>query len=132
MAQSMVEYLRSDMECEGLLECLHGLTDLDRETFQVLVRADDPMTVDELVEGVDRERSTVYRSVQRLLEAGLVTKAQVNYEHGGYYHVYQPTDAEEIAANMQRLLNDWYAKMGQLIAEFEDKYEDAPTLAVED
>jgi predicted transcriptional regulator len=26
---------------------------------------------------------------------------------------------------MQRMLNDWYAKMGQLIQEFEDKYQDA-------
>ena len=24
---------------------------------------------------------------------------------------------------MQRMLNDWYAKMGQLIREFEDKYD---------
>jgi predicted transcriptional regulator len=24
---------------------------------------------------------------------------------------------------MQRMLNDWYAKMGQLIREFEEKYE---------
>jgi len=24
---------------------------------------------------------------------------------------------------MQRMLNDWYAKMGQLIQEFENKYE---------
>jgi predicted transcriptional regulator len=33
---------------------------------------------------------------------------------------------------MQRMLNDWYAKMGQLIQEFEDKYErseaSAPTV----
>jgi predicted transcriptional regulator len=25
---------------------------------------------------------------------------------------------------MQRMLNDWYAKMGQLIQEFRDKYDD--------
>ena len=25
---------------------------------------------------------------------------------------------------MQRMLNDWYAKMGQLIQEFEDKYDE--------
>ena len=120
------------MECEGLLDTLHGLKELDRECFTVLVAAEGPMTVDELAEGVDRERSTVYRAVQRLLDAGLVSKEQVNYEQGGYYHVYQPVDAEAIAADMQRTLNDWYAKMGQLIAEFETKYEDPPALAVED
>jgi predicted transcriptional regulator len=28
---------------------------------------------------------------------------------------------------MQRMLNDWYAKMGQLIQEFENKYEESET-----
>jgi predicted transcriptional regulator len=123
----MAEYLRADMECEGLLECFHGLKDLDRRVFQVLVDADERLTVDQIADRVQRERSTAYRSVQRLLQAGLVQKDQVNYEQGGYYHVYRPTDAEEVTDDMQRMLNDWYAKMGQLIQEFRDKYDDVET-----
>ncbi|KAB1198880.1 MULTISPECIES: helix-turn-helix domain-containing protein [Haloferax] len=120
----MVEYLQSDMQCEGLLECLHGLKQLDRRCFEVLVETEDPMTVDEVAEAVERERSTAYRSIQRLLQAGLIQKEQVNYEHGGYYHVYLPTDPNEVADDMQRMLNDWYAQMGTLIQEFRDKYDD--------
>jgi predicted transcriptional regulator len=120
----MAEYLRADMECEGLLECFHGLKDLDREVFESLVDAEGRLTVDEIAERVDRERSTAYRSVQRLLQSGLVQKEQVNYEQGGYYHVYRPVSAEEVTEDMQRMLNDWYAKMGQLIQEFRDKYDE--------
>ncbi|WP_049902864.1 helix-turn-helix domain-containing protein [Halococcus agarilyticus] len=133
MPDSMAEYLRADMECEGLLECFHGLTDLDRDCFEVVVSHDNALTVDEIAEEVDRERSTVYRSLQRLLQAGFVQKEQVNYEQGGYYHVFRPTDPDVVADEMQRMLNDWYAKMGQLIGEFRTKYEpsDQPTAAVE-
>ncbi|MFC6836809.1 helix-turn-helix domain-containing protein [Halomarina ordinaria] len=126
MADSMSEYLKQDMECEGLLECIHGLKELDKEVFRVLVEHDDPLTVDEVATAVDRERSTAYRAVQRLLQTGFVQKEQVNYEQGGYYHVYRPTDPDVVADEMQRMLNDWYAKMGQLIAEFRDKYEETP------
>ena len=122
MADSMVNHLQQDMQCEDLLQCFHGLKALDREVFSVLVEAEDPLTVDEIAEAVDRERSTAYRSVQRLMQAGFIQKEQVNYEQGGYYHVYLPVNAEEIADDMQRTLNDWYAQMGQLIQEFEDKY----------
>ncbi len=111
------------MECEGLLECFHGLKQLDKECFQSLVDADEPLTVDEIAEAVDRERSTAYRAVQRLLQTGFIQKEQVNYDQGGYYHVYSPTDPTKIANDMQRMLNDWYAKMGQLIQEFETKYD---------
>jgi predicted transcriptional regulator len=127
MADSMSEYLQQDMDCEGLLECVHGLKELDRECFGVVVAADEPLTVDEVAERVDRERSTAYRSIQRLLRTGFVRKEQVNYDHGGYYHVYRPADPDRVADDMQRMLNDWYAKVGQLIAEFREKYDEAGT-----
>jgi len=122
MAGSLADYLEQDMECEGLLECFHGLKDLDRECFLALVDSEDPLTVDEVAERVNRERSTAYRAIQRLDKAGFVRKKQVNYEQGGYYHVFSPRDPDELADEMQRLLNDWYAQMGQLIHEFREKY----------
>jgi predicted transcriptional regulator len=125
----MSEQLQQDMECEGLLECFHGLKQLDRDCFEVLVNAEEPLTVDEIGDAVDRERSTAYRSVQRLLNTGFIRKEQINYEQGGYYHVYSPTDPSQITDDMQRMLNDWYAKMGQLIREFENKYEGAESTA---
>ena len=123
MANSMSEYLKQDMECEGLLECIHGLKRLDTEIFVLLTEQSEPITVDEVAELVDRERSTAYRSIQRLIKSGFVQKEQVNYEQGGYYHVFRPTDPDEIADDMQRMLNDWYAKMGQLIGEFRTEYD---------
>ncbi|WP_255149083.1 helix-turn-helix domain-containing protein [Halorarius halobius] len=130
MGDSIGEMLREDMACEGLLECFHGLKALDREVFAVLVDAEEPLTVDEIAEAVDRERSTAYRSVRRLKDTGFVRKEQVNYDQGGYYHVFTPADPDQVADEMQRMLNDWYAQMGQLIAEFREKYEDADALAV--
>lgn len=126
MADSLSEMLRQDMQCESLLECFHGMGDLERRVFGTVVEAEEPMTIDELAEAVDRERSTTYRAVRRLREAGFIQREQINYEQGGYYHVYKAVDGDEIAEDMQRLLNDWYAQMGQLIDEFRQKY-DEPT-----
>ena len=130
MAKSMVEQLQQDMVCEGLLECIHGLKQLDKDCFQAMVESNEPLTIDEVAHRVERERSTAYRSIQRLLQAGFIQKEQINYDQGGYYHVYYPTDPSQIADDMQRKLNDWYAKMGQLIQEFEDKYESVDERAV--
>ncbi|ELZ28663.1 transcription regulator [Halogeometricum pallidum JCM 14848] len=123
MTDSMSEMLRQDMTCEGLLECFHGTKELDKDVFGLLVASSEPLTVDEIAEHIDRERSTAYRAVQRLMQAGFVQKEQINYDQGGYYHVYRPTDPDKIADDMQRMLNDWYAKMGQLIGEFREKYD---------
>ncbi|MEF8780578.1 MAG: helix-turn-helix domain-containing protein [Haloferacaceae archaeon] len=122
MSDSVAEILRSEMECEGLLECFHGLNSLDERCFRTIAGSEEPLTVDEIADRVDRERSTVYRSVQRLLDAGFLRKEQINYEQGGYYHVYRSAEHERIAATLRRMLNDWYAQMGQLIHEFETEY----------
>ncbi|WP_435334259.1 helix-turn-helix domain-containing protein [Haloarchaeobius sp. TZWWS8] len=132
MANSMREYLQQDMECEGLLECIHGLKELDKQVFSALVESAEPLTVDEVADRVDRERSTAYRAIKRLQQTGFVQQEQVNYDQGGYYHVYHPVDPDQIADDMQRMLNDWYAKMGSLIGEFRTKYDErAPAEASE-
>ncbi|MFT4921372.1 MAG: putative transcriptional regulator [Haloarculaceae archaeon] len=123
----MSEMLRRDLECESLLDCFHGLNDLDRRVFRLLVKADEPLTVDELADAIDRERTTAYRSLQRLQEAGIVEADKRSFESGSYYHVFSPADPHEVADEMQRLLNDWYAMMGQLIAEFREKYDEFET-----
>lgn len=122
MADSMNEYLRQDLSCDHLLECIYGLKDLDREVFGTIVSSDEHLTVDEIADAVDRERSTAYRSVQRLVQTGFVQKEQINYDDGGYYHVFTASDPDMVADEMQRLLNDWYSKIGQLIQEFRDQY----------
>jgi len=122
MVEALNRDLERDLECDDLLECLYELNDLDRQIYGHLSGADEPLTVDELAEAVERERSTVYRSVQRLLQFGLVKKEQENYDRGGYYHVYRVTDPDSVANQMRGQINDWYAQIGYLVGRFREKY----------
>lgn len=131
MADSLQEMLRQDMKCESLLECFHGMGELEKQVFATIVESGEPLTVDEIAEQVDRERSTAYRAVKRLQDVGFIRREQINYDDGGYYHVYEPVEADVIADEMQRLLNDWYAQMGQLIQEFRAKYDERTTASAE-
>lgn len=124
MPDSMADQLQAGMECETLLECFHGLTDLDRECFRALADSDAPLTVDTLAGEVGRERSTAYRSVHRLVDAGFARKHQQNHEDGGYCHIYRTADADAVADDLQRLLDEWYARNESLIGEFRETYGD--------
>jgi predicted transcriptional regulator len=44
MPDSMSEMLQRDLECETLLDCFHGLNDLDKRVFSLLVDADILLT----------------------------------------------------------------------------------------
>lgn len=122
MGHSVVEHLRQELECEDLLACVHGLTALDRECYRAVATSHTPLTVDDVAAQVDRERSTAYRSVQRLLDAGFLTKEQVNYDQGGYFHVYRPVDPDDVADELRATVDDWHAEMTTLIEQFRDRY----------
>ncbi len=56
---------------------------------------------------------------------------RIDYERDGCNHVFRRTDPDEIADEKQRMLDDWYAKMDQLIGEFRVKYEQSKEQALD-
>ena len=115
----VAEQLDRPMQCEGLLECFFGVTGLDRTVYELLTAEGHPFTVEQVAEAVERERSTAYRSLRRLVDAGLIRRRQINDDDGGYYHVFEPVDADEVVDSIQHDLNDWYGTIVGLIGEFE-------------
>jgi predicted transcriptional regulator len=122
-APSVRTDLERDLECLDLLGCLHGLNERDQMAVQQLRQAETELTVDDVADRLDCERSTAYRSVSRLLDAGVVVHEQVNYDHGGYYYVFRPRPPAEAEHDMQRLLNDWYAVVEQRIEAFAETFD---------
>lgn len=127
MPEALVEDLETEMRCEDLLDCIHGLAAIDEDCFRLLTEVDGWLTVDEIAEQLDCGRTTAYRAAQRLLEAGFFRRKQVAYDDGGYYHSYRAQDPEEIADDMLRIMNEWCVQTGELINEFRSKYGDDST-----
>jgi predicted transcriptional regulator len=123
MIDSISEQLEREMACEALLSCFYSHTELDKECYQQIASSSEPLTVDDVAEKISCGRSTVYRSIQRLLRTGLIEEEQINYDDGGYYHQYSVTDPKEAASEMYRTLSNWYVKMDQLISEFDEIYD---------
>jgi predicted transcriptional regulator len=77
------------------------------------------MKVDELSGYVKREKSTTYRSLQNLINHGLVFRETRIIENGGYYYTYHPNDPKRVYRDMKRYIDEWYAKMNDLLQEFQ-------------
>ncbi|ELZ03421.1 helix-turn-helix domain-containing protein [Natrialba asiatica] len=122
MPDAVQKQLQNEREWEDLLDCIFGLNKLDRGVFRLLAESSEPLTVDHIAEFIEKERTTAYRSVKRLEEAGVAVQEQESCPKGGYHHVYRASDPDEIADELQRMLNQWYAETGQLIQEFRDAY----------
>lgn len=116
------ELLDGEADAIDLFEHVHGLNDVEKQAFRVLAESDRRLTIDQVNEEVECERSTTYRAVQHLCRIGFVEKSQHNYENGGYCHVYGIADVDAVADETLRTVNDLYALLDRLIDECRNAY----------
>jgi predicted transcriptional regulator len=107
---------RKGASCSDLLICLYNLKQIDMDIlFHVAQRKQ--ATLDQLSSEVKRDRSTVHRSLAKLVSLDLVNKSVRAIKEGGYYHVYMLADetkikeranlkVEEITQGLERLVDN--------------------------
>ena len=87
------------------------------------------MTLEELTQEVDRDKSTVFRSLQKLVALGICVKETKTIKEGGLYHIYSAIDIEsfkletekrikELEKSFHRILRKFEADMQTMISDF--------------
>lgn len=86
---------------KDLFVSLYDLSPLELDLLLVLIKATKPLTLDEVAHRVERDRTTVFRSLQKLVSSGLCRKEERSLREGGLYHVYAAPDVEEIKNDLE-------------------------------
>ncbi|MCL4420911.1 MAG: MarR family transcriptional regulator, partial [Candidatus Thermoplasmatota archaeon] len=79
---NVTELTRRGSTCTDFLTCIYDLSTSDAYVFNVL-KANGTMTLDQLSQKIQRNRSTVFKSLQRLVSVGLVYKTPKTLQAGG-------------------------------------------------
>ena len=94
--------------------------------FMLISRENEqPMTLDEVAKEMDRDRSTTFRSLQKLVSLGLVVKDTKTIKDGGYFHVYSAVDRETFKKETERKVKDLQKSLDRLLRKFESDMQEA-------
>lgn len=104
--------------CKDLLACVYDLSSTDTTLLALLLREGRPKTLDELAASMERDRGTVFRSLQRLVSLGFCTKRTVNLKEGGYRHLYNSVGVEKIEENAEKRIADIQSSLKRLLGKF--------------
>ena len=107
---------------------LYDLSPLDLDILFMLIskkNSKTPMTLDEVSKETDRNRSTTFRSLQKLVTLGLAIKETKTIKEGGYYHVYSAVDMETFKKETVRKVGDLQKSLDRLVKKFEADMQDA-------
>ena len=104
--------------CDEAIKCVFDLNQLDILVLKKL-REKKQIRSDTLSKELKRERSTIYRSLQKLTNCGLCIKRTKTIKSGGYYHVYICNNNQQVRKNMQSCIDQWYQQMKEIINEIQ-------------
>ncbi len=86
--------------------------------LELLKRA--PISVDELAEILRKDKSTVYKALQNLLERGFVKREYRILRGGGYKYLYKPISFEEFKKEMLKSIDEWVKRLVDFLDRLEE------------
>ncbi len=104
----------------GLLVFLYGLTPLDLSLVIVLLKSRQPLSLEQIAAQAMREKSTVFRSLQKLVLHRICMKEVRNLKEGGYYHVYAMNDIQKIKETTREKLEQLRHNIDDALRRFEN------------
>jgi predicted transcriptional regulator len=104
---------------------LYDLSPLDLDLLFIMIKEAKPLTLEELANKADRDKSTVFRSVQKLVSAGICIKETRTIREGGYYHVYSAVDMETFRAETEMRVKELQKSLDRLMKKFESDMHNA-------
>ncbi|MDG5818813.1 helix-turn-helix domain-containing protein [Natronococcus sp. A-GB7] len=109
--------LVDEPEFERVLECVFGVQPHESRTYTALSKAPGSTTA-ELATDLDRDRSSVSRSLGTLEEKALVERTQRLLDGGGYVYQYTALPLPETKSRMHRAVDEWSEQVHERIEEF--------------
>lgn len=104
--------------CKDIMQCVFELNKLDLDIYKKL-REQKESRADVLAKKMNKERSTIYRSLQKLTSCRLCTKKTRTIKTGGYYHIYSCNDSKHARKEIESCIDEWYIAMKNKLKDFE-------------
>ena len=107
-------------EFNDVMRCVFKIKDYEIEVYFYLL--DHPgSAIAEVSESLKKDRSSIQRSLQTLMDKGMIERKFRVLGAGGFTYIYTSVPIEETKMIMNRELNVWYRMMGQLVTNFEKR-----------
>lgn len=121
LAMSMFSrMLNGSRGCHDLLMCLYELNALETAAYFALLRR-ERAKMEDLAADLERERSTVYRAVQKLMNLDLAQRETITIRSGGYYFVYEPTPPAKVRELIEQRLAEFESAVRCGLDAFEEE-----------
>lgn len=111
-----------DSSCEDLFACLYNLTSSDLNLLRILLKykTQEGFTLDALAKQTNKDKGTVFRSLQKLVGLDFCTKHVKILKEGGYYHVYKAAEIIAIEKSVDYRIKEVQQSLNRIRKRFRE------------
>jgi predicted transcriptional regulator len=115
---------RMNSTVRDLFIYLYNLSPLELDILLTLITKSSNdkknfMTLEELTRDLDRDKSTIFRSLQKLVSLGICLKETRTIKEGGLYHVYSAIDIESLKLETEKRVKELERSFTRILKKFE-------------
>jgi predicted transcriptional regulator len=110
---------RLNSTAKDLFIYIYDLSALDADLFFILMKEKKPLILEDLAEKACRDKSTVFRAVQKLVNCGICIKEARTLRDGGYYHVYSAIDTRTFKMETEKRVKELKSSFDRILRKFE-------------
>jgi len=103
--------------CDDMIQCIFNLNNLDLKVYHI-IKEKKEQKISNIAQILKKDRSTIQRSIKRLISCGLFKKKINKLSKGGYFYTYQLNEDKIIKQKIEKCIDKWYIKMKKLLKEY--------------
>ena len=118
-SSSILSITRVNSSVKDLFAFVFHLSNLYLEVFLLLIKNNPQyFTLEDLSRKAARDKSTVHRSLQKLVNERIVNKETRTLKERGYYHIYGSIDHQSLKTETEKRVTDIKKSFDRLLSNF--------------
>jgi predicted transcriptional regulator len=107
----MISFACKNIDLKDLVICSFDLNKTDYKLFNFLIKQKKYLSINEISEKNNLDRTSIQKSIKRLYEKNIVLRLQKNIVSGGYLFEYKVKDKKQIKEIMLNIVSKWSKKV---------------------
>lgn len=116
---SIASITRMNATIEDLIMSLYDLSPLEFDLLFALIARKQAAPLDVLSKEVNRDKTTVFRCLQKLVNLRICEKDTKTLKEGGWYHVYSAIDVAAFKMETEKRVKEIKESFDGLLSKFE-------------
>ena len=100
---------------EQILRCSFNLNKTELAVLKCLLEEKTELTIEEIQKKINKDRTTLQRSVKKLFEKELIRRRQINLDKGGDLFVYSPKPKNNLKEEVYKTFEAFKETVGKEI-----------------